>query len=47
MVVQIGDINIEGLEQRDAVWVNPDRIGAPVTVKLDVTGGIGGIRLLR
>ena len=43
----IGDINIEGLEQRDGVWVNPDRIGAPVTVRLDVKGGVGEIRLVR
>jgi hypothetical protein len=43
----LGDISIEGLEQRDGVWVNPDRIGAPVTVRLDVKGGIGQIRLIR
>ena len=43
----IGDICIEGLENRDGVWVNPDRIGAPVTVRLDVKGGIGQIRLIR
>ena len=43
----IGDISTEGLEQRDGVWVNPDRIGAPVTVRLDVKGGVGEIRLVR
>ncbi len=43
----IGDLSIEGLEQRDGVWVNPDRIGAPATVRLDVKGGIGQIRLIR
>jgi hypothetical protein len=43
----IGDISIEGLEQRDGVWVNPDRIGAPVTVRLDVKGGVGQINLKR
>ena len=43
----IGDICVEGLEQRDGVWVNPDRIGAPVTVRLDVKGGVGQIRLIR
>ena len=43
----IGDISTEGLENRDGVWVNPDRIGAPVTVRLDVKGGIGQIRLIR
>ena len=43
----IGDLNTEGLEQRDGVWINPDRVGAPVTVRLDVKGGIGTIRLVR
>ena len=43
----IGDISVDGLEQRDGVWVNPDRIGAPVTVRLDVRGGVGQIRLIR
>jgi hypothetical protein len=43
----IGDISAEGLEQRDGVWINPDRVGAPVTVRLDVKGGIGEIRLIR
>lgn len=43
----IGDISIEGLENRDGLWVNPHRIGALVTVRLDVKGGIGQIRLIR
>jgi hypothetical protein len=43
----IGDISIEGLERRDDVWINPDRIGAPVTLRLDVRGGVGKIRLIR
>ena len=43
----IGDISTEGLEQRDGVWTNPDRVGAPVTVRLDVKGGVGAIRLVR
>ena len=43
----IGDISIEGLERRDGVWVNPDRIGAPVTVRVDVKGGVGQINLRR
>ena len=43
----IGEISTEGLEQRDGVWVNPDRIGAAVTVRIDVKGGIGAIRLVR
>ena len=43
----IGNIDVQGLEQRAGVWVNPDRIGAPVTVRLDIKGGIGEIRLVR
>jgi hypothetical protein len=43
----IGDISTEGLERRDGVWINPDRVGAPVTVRLDVKGGVGAIRLVR
>ena len=43
----IGDISVEGLENRNGVWVNPDRVGAPVTVRLDVKGGVGQIRLIR
>jgi hypothetical protein len=43
----IGDISVEGLENRDGVWVNPDRVDAPVTVRLDVKGGVGQIRLIR
>lgn len=43
----IGDISTEGLENRDGVWVNPERIGAPVTVRVDVKGGVGEIRLIR
>jgi hypothetical protein len=43
----IGGISVEGLERRDGVWVNPDKIDAPVTVRLDVKGGVGEIRLIR
>jgi N-terminal domain of toast_rack, DUF2154 len=43
----IGDISVEGLEERNGVWVNPDRVGAPVTVRLDVKGGVGQINLKR
>jgi hypothetical protein len=43
----IGEISTEGLENRDGIWINPDRIGAPVTVRLDVKGGVGEIRLIR
>jgi hypothetical protein len=43
----IGEISTEGLQNRDGAWVNPDGIGAPVTVRLDVKGGVGAIRLMR
>jgi HSP20 family molecular chaperone IbpA len=43
----IGDISVEGLEQRDGVWMNPDRIDAPVTVRVNVSGGVGQINLKR
>jgi N-terminal domain of toast_rack, DUF2154 len=43
----IGEINTTGLEKRDGVWVNPERLNAPVTVHLDVKGGIGEIHLVR
>ena len=43
----IGDIRADGLEKRDGVWISPERLNAPVTVRLDVKGGIGEIRLIR
>jgi hypothetical protein len=43
----IGGISVSGLEKRDGVWINPERVHAPVTVHLDVKGGVGEIRLVR
>jgi len=43
----IGEISATGLEKRDGVWINPERIHAPVTVRLDVKGGVGAIHLVR
>jgi uncharacterized protein DUF2154 len=43
----LGEIKIDGLEKRDGVWVNPERVGAPVTVRVDVKGGVGEIHLVR
>ncbi len=43
----IGDIDAKGLEKRDGVWINPERVNAPVTIRLDVKGGIGQINLIR
>jgi hypothetical protein len=41
----LGDINVSGLEQRDGRWINPRATSSPVTIDLDVHGGIGEIRL--
>jgi predicted membrane protein len=43
----IGDLDVEGLEERGGVWVNPERLNAPVTVRLDIKSGIGEIHLIR
>jgi hypothetical protein len=43
----IGEVSATGLEKRDGVWINPERVHAPVTVHLDVKGGVGEIRLIR
>ena len=43
----IGEISATGLEKRDGVWINPERTNPPVTVHLDVKGGIGEIHLIR
>ena len=43
----IGEIKTTGLEKRDGVWINPERINALVTVHLDVKGAVGEIHLVR
>ncbi len=43
----LGDVSVTGLEKRNGVWMNPERASAPVTVYLDVKGGVGEIRLIR
>jgi hypothetical protein len=43
----IGEMSVTGLEKRDGVWINPEREHAPVTIHLDVKGGVGEIRLVR
>ena len=42
----IGDINVSGLEQRGNHWVNAAKLDSPVTIRVDVKGGIGEIRLV-
>lgn len=42
----IGEINVQGLERRGDHWVNAAKLDSPVTIRLDVKGGIGEIRLV-
>ena len=42
----LGSIDVSGLEQRDGRWVNPRAGSSPVTIDLDVRGGIGEIKIV-
>jgi len=42
----IGEINVRGLEKRSGRWINPSHENAPVTIRLDVKGGVGQIDLV-
>jgi N-terminal domain of toast_rack, DUF2154 len=42
----IGDVNVRGLEKRGGHWVNPAHENAPVTIRLDIKGGIGQIEII-
>lgn len=39
----IGEVNVRGLEKRNDRWINPGHERDPVTIRLDVRGGIGQI----
>ena len=39
----IGEVNVSGLEKRNGRWINPGHESDPVTIRLDVKGGIGQI----
>lgn len=39
----IGEINVSGLEKRNNRWINPGHENDPVTIRLDVKGGVGQI----
>ena len=41
----IGDIDIRGLRREEGQWVNDAYGEAPVTIRLDVKGGIGQIKI--
>lgn len=42
----IGEINVRGLEKRNGRWINPQHENSPVTIRLDVKGGVGQIDLV-
>ncbi|MBZ5635224.1 MAG: toast rack family protein [Acidobacteriia bacterium] len=42
----IGQVNVSGLEKRNGRWINPGHENAPVTIRLDVKGGVGQIDLV-
>ena len=42
----IGEVNVSGLEKRNGRWINPGHENDPVTIRLDVKGGIGQIDLV-
>ena len=42
----IGEVNVRGLEKRGGRWINPLHENAPVTICLDVKGGVGQIDLV-
>jgi hypothetical protein len=39
----IGSIRVDGLEKRGSSWYNPGHESDPVTIRLDVKGGVGEI----
>jgi len=42
----IGSISVRGLEKRGGEYINPAHENAPVTIHLDVHGGVGEINLI-
>jgi hypothetical protein len=42
----IGHIEMRGLEKHDEVWINPAHRHAPVTIHLNVSGGVGDISVI-
>lgn len=42
----IGQVNVRGLEKRNGRWINPLHENAPVTIRVDVKGGVGQIDLV-
>jgi hypothetical protein len=42
----IGDVSVRGLEKRGGQWINPAHENAPVTIHVDIKGGIGQIEVI-
>jgi hypothetical protein len=42
----IGEVNVRGLEKRNGRWINAGHENSPVTIRLDVKGGVGQIDLI-
>jgi hypothetical protein len=42
----IGEVNVRGLEERNGRWINPTQENSPVTIHLDVKGGVGQIDIV-
>ena len=42
----IGSIDVSGLEERNGRYVNPEQLHSPVTVRVEVQGGVGEIKLI-
>lgn len=42
----IGNISVRGLEKHNGKWINPEQEHAPVTIHVNVHGGVGEIQLV-
>ena len=42
----LGSISVSGLQERGGRWMNAHAEGSPVTIELDVRGGIGEIKIV-
>ena len=43
---RIGSIDVDGLEERNGRWVNASQLNSPVTIRVEVKGGVGEIKLI-
>ena len=42
----IGSVDVDGLEERNGRYVNVSQLNSPVTVRVEVQGGVGEIKLI-